>query len=311
VFLTTFSLHFWSQFAYDSSAIKLPERKTHMTDIALIYKRTRPDALALAQKLRNWLERQHIEVFCQQNAHYKAPEKTNFSKPEIPQSTELVVVLGGDGTFLSVARLLENRSIPIIGVNIGGLGFLTEIPQETCFEVLEEILNGRYDVEERMRLQVSIQRDQKIIFEQTVLNDAVINKGTLARIINIKVTIDGHYLTDYRADGLIVATPTGSTAYNLSAGGPIIYPTTHAMIINPICSFTLTNRPIILPSDMQIEVKLKEHAEEVILTCDGQVGHTLSPFDRVLISVAPNPLRLIKPLYADYFEILRTKLKWG
>jgi NAD+ kinase len=207
--------------------------------------------------------------------------------------------------------LLENRSIPIIGVNLGGLGFLTEISQETCFEVLEEILDGHFEIEERMRLQVIVERESRTVFEQSVLNDAVINKGALARIIDIEVRIDNRYLTNYKADGLIVATPTGSTAYNLSAGGPIIYPTVHAIIITPICPFALTNRPIIIPSQAAIELKLKEDAEKVTLTCDGQVGHELSPSDRVFLSAAQNPLRLITPSHTDYFTILRSKLKWG
>jgi NAD+ kinase len=180
-----------------------------------------------------------------------------------------------------------------------------------CFRDLEEILAGKYEVEERMRLQVSIQRGRREILRQTVLNDVVINKGALARIVDLKATIDGRYLTNYRADGLIVATPTGSTAYNLSAGGPIVYPTARAIVLTPICSFTLTNRPIILPADVHVQVELDERAQDVSLTCDGQVGCELAPADLVHIAASPTPLRLIKPQSPDYFEVLRTKLKWG
>jgi len=162
-----------------------------------------------------------------------------------------------------------------------------------------------------MRLKVSTQRDGKEIFRQSVLNDVVINKGALARIVDVKISIDDRYLTHYRADGLIVATPTGSTAYNLSAGGPIVYPTSRSTILTPICPFTLTNRPIILPSEVIVTVELGERIKDVTLTCDGQVGCHLAASDKIFISAAPNPMRLIKTPSIDYFEILRTKLKWG
>lgn len=231
--------------------------------------------------------------------------------PPPPMEADAIVVLGGDGTLLSVARQVEDRQIPIVGVNLGGLGFLTEISRERCFEDLENVLSGAYEIEERMRLRVGIQRQGHEVFSQTVLNDAVINKGALARIVDLYTHIDDCYLTHYRADGLIVATPTGSTAYNLSAGGPIVYPTALAMILTPICPFTLTNRPIILPASAVIRVDLDEKAQDVTLTCDGQVGHRLAPKDKIFIAMSPHPLKLIKPRSTDYFEILRTKLKWG
>lgn len=281
-----------------------------MHHVAVIYKRGRPDAAALAEKLQTWFGERQIQVFCRQNID-DAGAGCSYQKIDIPETVEAVVVLGGDGTFLSVARFLEDRTTPVIGVNLGGLGFLTEVTTEGCFHELTKILDGHYDLEERMRLQVSVLRDRQEIFRQSVLNDAVINKGALARIVDLKTTIDGRYLTHYRADGLIVATPTGSTAYNLSAGGPIVYPTTHSIIITPICPFTLTNRPIILPASLKVEVELGERAKEVALTCDGQVGCELQPSDRIVIAAAPNSLWLIKPACTDYFEILRTKLKWG
>jgi len=281
-----------------------------MHHIVIVYKHGRHDAGIFAEELKGWLEERGARVHCREN-----PEEIVTSRPppglQIPADAEVAIVLGGDGTFLSVARALQNRSTPIIGVNLGGLGFLTEISREMCFLDLEEILAGRYDIEDRMRLQVSIQRGQREIFQQTVLNDVVINKGALARIVDLKATIDGRYLTNYRSDGLIVATPTGSTAYNLSAGGPIVYPTARAIVVTPICPFTLTNRPIILPADVQVQVELGDRAQEVSLTCDGQVGCELAPADRVQIASSPTPLRLIRPQSTDYFEILRTKLKWG
>ena len=281
-----------------------------MQHVAIIYKRFRADAKRLAEELAEWFQQQRIAVFCEQNIDDSQFGQGN-PKIDIPAATDMAVVLGGDGTFLSVARFLEDRPTPIIGVNLGGLGFLTEISEEDCFQELEQILDGKYEIEERMRLQVKIQRDRREIFRQSVVNDVVINKGALARIVDVKISIDDRYLTHYRADGLIVATPTGSTAYNLSAGGPIVYPTAHSTILTPICPFTLTNRPIILPSDVSIEVELGERIKDVTLTCDGQVGCQLASSDQIIISAAPNPLRLIKTPAVDYFEILRTKLKWG
>lgn len=278
--------------------------------LAIIYKHDRPEAANLAQELRIWLETQQIAVFCEENINV-SDLLCSYPRIAIPETVDAVVVLGGDGTFLSVARFLENRSTPVVGVNLGGLGFLTEISKASCFQELKEILDGRFEIEERMRLQVVIRREGEEIFSQSVLNDVVISKGALARILDLKTAIDGHYLTHYRVDGLIVSTPTGSTAYNLSAGGPIVYPTTNAIILTPICPFALTNRPLILPPEAAIQVELSEMVEHVTLTCDGQVGCALDPDDIILISAAPTPLRLIKSPSTHYFTILRTKLKWG
>lgn len=288
----------------------VPEEQ--MRHISIIYKRSREEAARLANDLKAWLEKRGIRVFCQQNIDDAgAGIRCSGRQLDIPPESDCVVVLGGDGTFLSVARFLENRSTSIIGVNLGGLGFLTEINVENCYTELEQVLAGQYEIEERMRLMVSVMRQGREVFRQSVLNDAVINKGALARILELKTRIDHRYLTDYRADGLIVATPTGSTAYNISAGGPIVYPTALAIILTPICSFTLTNRPIILPSTATVEVELPDATPDIALTCDGQVGCELVAFDRIVITVSPNPLRLIKTPSVDYLEILRTKLKWG
>lgn len=281
-----------------------------MDHVAIIFKRARPEAAAFAEEVRGWLLERHIHSFCRENID-TSDVCLSYPNMELPDNTELVIVIGGDGTFLSVVRVLENRSTPIIGINLGGLGFLTEISAGSCFHELEEILKGQFVVEERMRLEVSIRRNDEDIFHHSVLNDVVINKGALARIVDLKTTIDGRYLTHYRADGLIVATPTGSTAYNLSAGGPILHPTARAIILTPICPFTLANRPIILPSDITLRVELGAPIQRLTLTCDGQVGCELAPADQIVISAAANPVRCIKTASVDYFEILRTKLKWG
>ncbi len=282
-----------------------------MQRIAVIYKRLRPEALRLAREIADWLEARGVRVFCMEN-----PDEADLIRPQgssfqIPGDLDAVLVLGGDGTLLSVARLLEDRTTPVVGVNLGGLGFLTEVSRESCYRELSQIIQGNYEIEERMRLQVSVLRQDDVVFNQVVLNDAVVNKAVLARIIEVVTTIDGRYLTCYRGDGLIVATPTGSTAYNLSAGGPIVYPTANAIIITPICSFTLNNRPIILAPEATITMKLKIPLPHVTLTCDGQVGCNLEKADKIVISAASTPLRLMRTPSINYFEILRTKLKWG
>jgi NAD+ kinase len=281
-----------------------------MQRIAIVYKKDRPDAAVLADELKAWFRDRGVAARSHENID-ESSIRSSQKTVHIPEDTELVVVLGGDGTFLSVARLIAARSTPIVGVNLGGLGFLAEIARDTCCNDLEQVLAGRYELEERLRLRVSIERGGREIFNEVILNDAVINKDALARIIDLETSSQGRYLTSYRADGLIVATPTGSTAYNLSAGGPIVQPTAPVIILTPICSFTLTNRPIVLPSKRHLEVKMGERIQDVTLTCDGQVGYPLAPLDKVMIRTSSTPLRLVKPPSTDYYEILRTKLNWG
>ncbi|MEN6436973.1 MAG: NAD(+)/NADH kinase [Syntrophobacter sp.] len=281
-----------------------------MRHVAIIYKRMRPEAAALARQLKDWFENRRVRVFCEENID-NSGVSCLYQKIDIPKSVETILVIGGDGTFLSVARSIENRSIPIIGINLGGLGFLTEISADSCFREMTKILDGDFEIEERMRLRVAVMREGREVFSHRVLNDAVINKGALARIIDLKISIDGHFLTHYRGDGLIISTPTGSTAYNLSAGGPIIFPTAQGLIITPICPFTLTNRPIIFPAQVTICIELAEPASDVTLTCDGQVGCLIGSADIIDITVAATPLRIIKAPDVDHFETLRSKLKWG
>jgi NAD+ kinase len=223
----------------------------------------------------------------------------------------MIIVLGGDGTLLSVARLVRDYEIPILGVNLGGLGFLTEIPLEELYRVLERVVQGDFITDERVVLSAAVIRRGERMAEFTVLNDAVVNKGALARIIDLETTINGEYLTTFKSDGLIISTPTGSTAYNLSAGGPIVYPSLHCIIITPICPHTLTNRPIMIPDDVEIRATLKTKQQEVILTLDGQQGFTLEFEDVVEVRKAEGRILLIKSPYRHYFELLREKLRWG
>jgi NAD+ kinase len=281
-----------------------------MRHVAIIYKRMRPEAARLAHQLKEWFEKRKVDVFVRENIDNSGVSCV-YEKMDIPEAVETVVVIGGDGTFLSVARSIERSSIPVIGINLGGLGFLTEISADSCFTELKKILAGNFEIEERMVLRVSVRRGGSEIFSHRVLNDAVINKGALARIIDLRATIDGHFLTHYRGDGLIICTPTGSTAYNISAGGPIIFPSAQAIVMTPICSFTLTNRPIVLPSNVSIVVEIAEPATDVTLTCDGQVGCLIRDLDQVVVKAAVTPLRIIKAPGVDHFETLRSKLKWG
>jgi NAD+ kinase len=280
--------------------------------IGIIYKRSLELARLEAQKLENWLKEKGLAVFSEE---VTAGEKLNACQDTpstFPSSLDFLVVLGGDGTLLGAARRVGQFGVPILGVNIGGLGFLTEIPINRLFPVVELMLEGRLKVENRLMLETRVLREEKEICRFLVLNDVVINKGALARIIDLDVHINDQFLTTFRSDGLIIATPTGSTAYNLSAGGPILYPSLDNFVLTPICPFTLTNRPIILPDSDTISIGMgKESEEKVILTFDGQVGFDFSYGDRVVINKSKKRIKLIKSPDQSYFEILRAKLMWG
>lgn len=275
-----------------------------MRSVAIISKKHKQAAWDAAQELQRWLAARGLE-----SVHFENEPEPRV--PSLPPGTEGIVVLGGDGTLLSVARNYVSLGIPILGVNVGGLGFLAEISLDELYPSMEQILAGKYQVEERMLLMARLYRQNQVCWERHFLNDAVINKGALARIVKLTTWIDGEYLTTYRADGLIVSTPTGSTAYTLSAGGPIVYPTLRHIIVIPICPFTLSNRPIILPDIVTVKVTFPEKVEDAYLSIDGQVGQTLQEEDRVEMSVAPHNLKLILSPHRSYFEILRTKLGWG
>lgn len=228
-----------------------------------------------------------------------------------PAEADLCVVVGGDGTLLAAARAIAGRPCPILGINLGGLGFMTETGPEESGEVLEEVLAGRYSVGRRMTLDAALLRGGRVVASQTVLNDVVIAKSALARMIELEVAIDGDDVTRSRADGLIVSTPTGSTAYSLSAGGPIIHPEMAALLVAPICPHTLTLRPLVVPASSEIEVTLATPDSEVFLTLDGQVGHPLRGGDRVRVRRGAQPVLMVRPRRRSYYEVLRRKLRWG
>jgi len=231
-------------------------------------------------------------------------------KPDLPGQVDVLLVLGGDGTLLSMARLVGDLGVPILGVNLGGLGFLAALTVDELYPALESLLRDELVIEERIMLVATVSRQGERLSEYAALNDMVITKSAMSRIIRLEVAVDGELATGYRADGLIISTPTGSTAYCLSAGGPIVYPTMDAVVLTPICSHTLTNRPIVLPASLRIEVTLATD-QDVMLTADGQVGFALKPWDTVEIRRASARTRLLRPPHKHFFSVLRTKLKWG
>ena len=288
-----------------------------MNRIGIIAKRNKPEVATIAGHLVEWLRTKKIQVYLEGEIEkllgpaFSEGDWESIEREEIPTDVEMIIVLGGDGTLLSVARQVWDKNIPILGVNLGGLGFLTEITLDELYPVLERVVQDDFVTHEREVLNAGVIRRGERIAEFIVLNDAVINKGALARIIDLETTINGEYLSTFRSDGLIISTPTGSTAYNLSAGGPIVYPSLHTIIITPICPHTLTIRPIIIPDDVKIRALLKSRDEEVTLTLDGQQGFTLEFEDVVEVGKAEGRILLIKSPYRHYFELLREKLKWG
>lgn len=281
-----------------------------MKHIGIICKAGRPEPLEILKELIPWLSNKGIETILDTETAALVNVK-GYSRSEIPDKAEMMIVLGGDGTMLNVARLVCEKGIPILGINLGGLGFITEVQREDIYDGIEKTLAGKALKEERIMLTAHIHRHGERIAEYTVLNDVVINKGALARIIDLETFINKSYVTTFKSDGLIVSTPTGSTAYSLSAGGPVLYPTLDCILLTPICPHTLTNRPIVLPDDVLIEIKLKSMSEDVFLTLDGQVGFNLKIDDIVEIRRSPYKTRLLIPFERDFFQVLRTKLKWG
>jgi NAD+ kinase len=268
--------------------------------------------------LLKWLGDKGIEIFLDKGIEIFLDEDTTsalqikgYSRNEIAKLVDMVIVLGGDGTMLSVARLVCEKDIPILGVNLGSLGFITEIQALEIYDALEKILEGNCNYEERLMLNVSVTRQKEKIAEHTVLNDVVINKGAIARMIDLEIFIDKKYLSEFKADGLIISTATGSTAYSLSAGGPILYPTLENIIITPICPHMLTNRPLVIPGDSEVKTTLKAKSGEVVLTLDGQSVFTIKEGDVIAVKKSPFKAKLIMPYERDYYQTLRSRLKWG
>jgi len=268
-------------------------------------------AMELVPELLRWLTQRGIEArLDNETAHY-AGMPAGLDRARVPEGCDLAVVLGGDGTLLSAARAVGNRAIPLLAVNLGGLGFLTSIAMKDLFPELERALAGSREVMRRKMLHVSLLRDGALIAEYQALNDVVIAKSAIARIVDLEAWAGDSFICEYKADGLIISTPTGSTAYSLSAGGPIVYPTVNAICLTPICPHMLTNRPLIVPSEMPIRIVSKASDEDAYLTVDGQVGIPLEGGDAVECSIADFDVLLIRTPDKTFFDVLRQKLKWG
>jgi len=267
----------------------------------------------VVRDLTQWLRAQGCELHMDRDTAELIGETTSCAQEEIPSRSELVIVLGGDGTLLNVARIVHPHDTPILGVNLGTLGFLTETTTQDLYPTLQSILRGECKVEHRMLLNASLWRNKTKLHEFNVLNDVVINKGALARILNLTALVDDQPMTSYRADGLIIATPTGSTAYSLSAGGPIIHPSIHALVLSPICPFALTNSPIVVPDTSRIKVQLTKRYEDedVRITLDGQMGCIMQSEDILEVKKAEVSVKLVQAPGKNYYQTLRKKLHWG
>lgn len=294
------------------SSATTPRTSGAVQAVGIISRPRRTDIARVAPTLLDWLQQRGLNVFCDtETAECVTASCKVHAREEIPGLADLLIVLGGDGTLLAAARLLGDRNIPILPVNLGGLGFLTSVTLEDLYPVLEQAIKGEARYSERVMLESRIIREGKPCHCTRALNDAVLNKAALARIIDLELRVNGEFVCNYKSDGLIVATPTGSTAYSLSAGGPIIYPIVSAFVITPICPHTLTNRPLVIPDSAKIEIGYMAGEAPIYLTVDGQVGVELHPKDVVSLSAAAQKLRLVRPPEKTYFSVLRDKLKWG
>jgi NAD+ kinase len=282
-----------------------------MRTIGVVVKRGRAQAVDLARDLVAWLQRHGCTALVEPDARDAGVDATAVSKGAMLAQADLVVVLGGDGTLLSVARLMRDRAVPILGVNLGGLGFLTAITMDELFPMMQRLLAGDFEVDCRMTLDVTLHRGDAILAASPVLNEAVITKGALGRIIDLETTVDGQELCIYKADGLIVTTPTGSTAYSLSAGGPIVHPSVGVMVLSPICPHMLTNRPLVLSDAATVSITVRSADDDVLLALDGQDAERLRSDDRVDIRKGRNSVPLVRSASRTYFDVLRSKLRWG
>jgi NAD+ kinase len=280
--------------------------------IGIISKPKKTEIREIVPSLTQWLRERNVEVFIdKETASLLESAEKSLSRNEMPSQVDLLVVLGGDGTLLAAARALNRKPVPILAVNLGGLGFLTVITREELYPTLELVLAGNFKTERRVQIEGELVRADEVISSFLALNDVVLNKGAIARILDFDVLVNGRFISTYKSDGLIVSTPTGSTAYSLAAGGPIVTPAVEAFVVTPICAHTLTNRPLVLPDSVQIEVVVKSQREVAYLTVDGQMGIATHSDDTVRLKKASSCVEIIQPPNKDYFEILRQKLKWG
>jgi len=281
--------------------------------IGIIGKPQSPQASKIAEELMDWLSERGVEVYIDQLIGIRPDHRNTVPHEDVSSLSDIILALGGDGTFLTAARLAGEFDVPILGINLGRLGFLTEINLDEIYPMMERLIKGDYVTEERDMLSARIVSGKTLIRDFVALNEVVINKSALARIIDMDVEVDGVSVTTFQADGLIISTPTGSTAYSLSAGGPIVYPTLPVTVITPICPHTLINRPLVLPSDSMIKVRIlpRDSTKDIYFTVDGQEGIPIDTNDTIEIKKGEHTVKLIKSPFIDYFKILKIKLGWG
>ena len=291
-----------------------PSAPPHIRRVGVVTKNRLHAATAVLAELHAWLTARGIDVLYSTETAEVAGISGGVARSAIPATADLVLVLGGDGTLLSMAGCIaeSGRDVPLVGVNFGSLGFLTEVRVEELFVTLEAVLDGTAVEDERLLLEAHAERAGQAPDTRIVLNDVVFTKAALSRIIELTVSVSGMFVTRVKADGLIIASPTGSTAYNLAAGGPIVHPVVDALVVTPIAAHTLTNRPIVVPGSATVEIRpIADGEDQVLVTYDGQSGYTLRTGDVVRVSRSPRRLRLLKAGERSYYDLLREKLKWG
>ncbi|MXW22656.1 MAG: NAD(+)/NADH kinase [Candidatus Dadabacteria bacterium] len=274
-------------------------------------KKDSAEVYEIARRLCEWLGERGIEFFVEQNLGRNIEAENLLAEPDLAEAVDIIVVFGGDGSFIWVSRIAQGQDVSILGCNLGGLGFLTEFTVDEFFPMMEKVVAGDYEIERRDMISCSVVRKDGEQEEFTVLNDIVINNGPISKVVDLSIYIEERYVTTFKADGIIFATPTGSTAYSLSAGGPIIYPTLPVITVTPICPHILTNRPIVVPNTKKIRTKVLTDIQNTYLTLDGQVGVPLSLGDEVILEGSESFVNIIKSPFRDYFNILKTKLMWS
>ncbi len=280
--------------------------------VGIISKPKKAEIREIVPGLLAWLRERGIEWFIdKETSGIMEMKERSLTRNEMPSRVDLLIVLGGDGTLLATARALNRKPVPILAVNLGSLGFLTEITRDQLLPTLETVLAGTHKTDRRVQIEGELIRADEILTPFLALNDVVLNKGAIARILEFDVHVNSERVSTYKSDGLIISTPTGSTAYSLAAGGPIVTPSVEAFLITPICAHTLTHRPLVLPNTVKIEVTVKTQKEAAYLTVDGQVGIAANSDDVVRMRKSDSYVELVRPPSTPYFEILQKKLKWG
>lgn len=282
-----------------------------MENIGIIAKHTEEKTAEVVSGLVDWIEGKKKKAILDRETASVMRAENGVLRSRLPEMSDIIVAIGGDGTLLSAARVVGETGVPILAVNMGSLGFITDVTLDEVYSVMESVVSGDFEYDERMMLVCHVHRHGERVADYTVLNDVVINKGALAKIIDIRAYVDELYLTTFKADGLIISTPTGSTAYSMSAGGPIVYPAMKCILVTPICPHTLTNRPLVIPDSMVIKAELRTKETDILLTLDGQVGFGIREDDIIEVKKSKLPLKLVKSPFKGFFEVLRTKLKWG